>query len=115
LDSEMDLVRAAARVIESRKGNRLVLVDLTESSIPTSYFLIAQGESEVQVRAIARALLDEMPIEPDRREGESEGRWVLLDYGEFVVHLFMEAVREFYDVEGLWPDRVVTDWQSHIG
>jgi len=115
LENELSLVRAAARVIESRKGQDLVLVDLTEASIPTGYFLIAQGESEVQVRAIARALLDEMPIEPARREGEREGRWVLLDYGEFVVHLFMEEVRAFYDVEGLWPDRVVTDWRSHVG
>ncbi|MFO8034085.1 MAG: ribosome silencing factor [Candidatus Bipolaricaulota bacterium] len=115
MEDELSLLRAAAQVIESRKGERLVLVDLNESTIPTSYFLIAQGKSEVQVRAIARALLEDLPIDPDRREGVGEGRWVLLDYGEFVVHLFVEEARDFYDLEGLWPDCVVDDWRPAIG
>ncbi len=115
MEDELSLLRAAAEVIESRKGEELILVDLQESSIPTSYFLIAGGESEVQVRAMAEALLEELPIEPHRREGVSEGRWALLDYGDFVVHLFVREARDFYDLEGLWPDCVVKDWRSAVG
>ncbi len=112
MEDELSLIRAAAQVIESRKGQRLVLVNLKGSSIPTSYFLIAQGESEVQVRSIADALLGELPVEPARREGVSEGRWALLDYGDFVVHVFVEQARDFYDLEGLWPDFVVDGWRT---
>ncbi len=109
MDDELTLVRAAARVIEERKGGRLVLVDMRESSVPTGYFLIAEGEGAVQVRAIARALIDELPVAPGRQEGVSEGRWALLDFGDFIVHLFDREVRGFYDLEGLWPDYVVSD------
>lgn len=115
MDDELTLVRAAARVIEERKGGRLVLVDMRESTIPTSYFLIAEGESTTQVRAIARALIDELPMAPGRQEGVNDGRWALLDFGDFIVHLFDREVRGFYDLEGLWPDYVVSSWSPSEG
>ncbi|MGC9529967.1 MAG: ribosome silencing factor [Candidatus Bipolaricaulaceae bacterium] len=101
------LVREAARLVEEKKAGRLVVLDLRETTIPTSYFLIAEGENRVHVRAIAQELLDKLPLAPLHEEGRGEGQWVLLDYGDFVVHLFDRDVREFYDLEGLWPDRTV--------
>ncbi len=82
------------------------MIDLRETSIPTSFFLIAEGENPIHVRALAEELLEKLPIEPLHVEGMAEGRWVLLDYGDFVVHLFEQEARGFYDLEGLWPDRV---------
>jgi len=104
---EQDLLLRARRLIEDKKGGRPVLIDLRETSIPTSFFLIAEGENPIHVRAIAEELLEKMPLEPLHVEGMAEGRWVLLDYGDFVVHLLDREERGFYDLEGLWPDRVV--------
>lgn len=104
---DQELLVRARRLIEDKKGGRPVLIDLRETSIPTSYFLIAEGENPIHVRAMAEELLEKMPLEPMHEEGMAEGKWVLLDYGDFVVHLFEREARLFYDLEGLWPDRVV--------
>ncbi|HAF70908.1 MAG: Ribosomal silencing factor RsfS [Acetothermia bacterium 64_32] len=108
---EWDLVERAVHLIEEKKGGRPVLLDLRETSIPTSYFLVAEGDNPVHVRAIAEELLEKLPLEPLHVEGLGQGRWVLLDYGDFVVHLFERQARDFYDLEGLWPDRVL-NWED---
>lgn len=104
---EGDLLEKARRLIDDKKGDRPVIIDLRETSIPTGYFLIAAGENPIHVRAMAEELLEKMPLEPLHVEGMAEGRWVLLDYGDFVVHLFEREARAFYDLEGLWPERVL--------
>ena len=104
-----DLLARAWELITEKKGARLLLLDLRDTSIPTSFFLIAEGENPLHVRAIAEELLDKMPLEPLHTEGIAEGRWVLLDYGDFVVHLFEREARLFYDLEGLWADKIVED------
>jgi len=102
-----DLIRRAAEIIEEKKGAEITLIDLSDTTIPTSYFLIASGENPKHVQALAEELLDRMPIAPEHDEGLQEGRWVLLDYGDFVVHLFDRETRIFYDLEGLWADKIV--------
>jgi len=100
-------VERAAAILEEKKGAELVLVDLSGTTIPTSYFLIASGENPKHVKALAEELLERMPLAPEHEEGLSEGRWVLLDYGDFVVHIFDREARLFYDLDGLWADKVV--------
>ena len=107
LRPERELLLRARRLIEDKKGGHPILIDLRESSIPTSFFLIAEGENPLHVRAMAEELLKKLPIEPLHVEGMAEGRWVLMDYGDFVVHLFEREARGFYDLEELWSDRVV--------
>ncbi len=109
---EGELLRRAASLISDKKGDRLVLLDLRETSIPTDFFLIAEGENPLHVRAIAEHLMEKLPVAPRRTEGLQDGRWVLLDYGDFVVHLFPREVRSFYDLEGIWPDKVVEGWRG---
>lgn len=74
----------------------------------TDHFVICSGSNERQVRTIAqeieRRLAEKEGIKPFRREGEREGRWVLLDYVDFVVHVFLRQDREYYDLERLWAD-----------
>ena len=101
------LIEKAAAIIDEKKGKELVLIDVSDTTIPTSYFLIASGENEKHVRALAEELLERMPLSPEHEEGLPEGRWVLLDYGDFVVHLFDEKARVFYDLDGLWADKIV--------
>jgi len=107
---ERELLDQAAALIATKKGTRLTVVDVGGSSIPTSYFLIASGENPVHVRALVDELLAKMPLAPRHIEGVREGRWALLDYGDFIVHVFQDEVRAFYDIEGLWPESQVTPW-----
>ncbi len=107
---ELDLLQRAADLLVEKKGGRLVIVDLEGSTIPSSYFLIAEGESPLHVRSMADELQARLPVAPLHVEGLREGQWVLLDYGDFVVHLFEKEVRAFYDLEGLWPAERVRPW-----
>jgi ribosome-associated protein len=74
----------------------------------TDYFVICSGNSDRQVKTIAqeieRRLSEEHQVKPYRREGEREGHWVLLDYVDFVVHVFQTADRDYYNLERLWAD-----------
>ena len=105
---EMTLeVRRAVRYAQERKAVDLTVLDLRHVSTATDFFVIATGRSDMQVRAIAEHILDSAKRDgnrPDHIEGLKEGRWVLLDYIDYVVHVFHPAVRDFYRLEALWGD-----------
>jgi ribosome-associated protein len=105
LDSEA-LTRLAAEACDDRKAVDIRLIRVDEVSTLADWFLICSGLSAVQVRAIARSVEDRLEAEtgrlPLRREGQAEGRWVLLDYGELIVHVLMPQEREYYDLESFW-------------
>lgn len=90
-----------------KKAHNLVILNVKEISAFTDYFLICSGASDRQVQAIAQAIREKMKqsgLLPLGVEGENHGQWVLMDYGDVVVHIFYEPVREFYDIERLWSD-----------
>ena len=98
--------RAAARALE-RKADEVIVLDVRGISTATDFFLIASGRSDVQVKAIAEHVIDGAKAEgqrPEHVEGLDQGRWVLIDYIDYVVHVFHPAVREFYQLETLWGD-----------
>ena len=98
--------RAAALCVDL-KASDVVLLDLEKVSDATDYFVIASGSSDTHVRAIAEHVLEELRKEGVRAhhvEGLTQGRWVLLDYIDFVVHVFHPVLREFYQLERLWSD-----------
>lgn len=104
-------VRRAVRYALERKATEVTLLDLRDISSATDYFVIATGRSDVQVRAIAEHIVDSAKRDgarPEHIEGLDQGRWVLLDYIDYVVHVFHPAVREFYRLESLWGDAVAT-------
>jgi ribosome-associated protein len=86
-----------------------------ELIVITDYFVIASGSTERQVKTIVdeveRVLREVHEVKPVRREGESDARWVLLDYVDFVVHVFADEEREYYDLERLWADAPRVDWE----
>ena len=100
------LARLAAEACDDRKAVDIRLIRVDEVSTLADWFVICSGLSDVQVRAIARSVEDRLEEEagrrPLRREGQAEGRWVLLDYGELIVHVLMPAEREYYDLESFW-------------
>ena len=106
LDLPRDVTRAAELLFD-RKATDVTLLDLRGLSTATDFFLIATGRSDTQVSAIAEHLLEEMRNEGVRAgsvEGLRGGRWVLVDYFDFVVHVFHPAARDFYQLERLWGD-----------
>lgn len=101
----LDKALLSANIILERKATDPVLFEVGRLTSITDYFLIASGTSSRQVQAIAQHLKRRMKEEgftPFGIEGEGDGHWILLDYGDVVVHLFYQPVREFYDLEGLW-------------
>ena len=100
-------VRRAARYALERKAGEVTVLDLRHLSSATDFFVIATGRSDVQVRAIAEHVIDSAKGDgnrPEHVEGLDQGRWVLLDYIDYVVHIFHPAVRDFYRLEALWGD-----------
>ena len=90
-----------------KKAQDPVLLELKGISSITDYFLLCSGRSDRQVQAIAQGIEEDLKkkgIRPLGQEGMVEGRWVLLDYEDVVVHIFLDPVRKFYDLEGLWID-----------
>lgn len=100
-------VGRAAELALERKAHDVVVLDLRGISSATDFFVIAGGTSDVQVKAIADHLVDELKkdgVRPEHVEGLRGGRWVLLDYVDFVVHVFHPQARQFYQLENLWGD-----------
>jgi ribosome-associated protein len=90
-----------------KKAFDLVLLEMKGITSFTDYFLICSGKSDRQVQAIAEAVEEALGRGGIRllgQEGKVEGKWVLMDYGDVVVHIFLEPIRGFYDLEGLWID-----------
>jgi ribosome-associated protein len=100
-------VQRSAELSLELKAHEVVVLDLRGISTATDYFVIASGTSDVQVKAIADHIVDELRedgVRPQHVEGMSGGRWVLLDYVDFVVHVFHPQARSFYQLENLWGD-----------
>ncbi len=115
--SPLEKALSCAREADERKAMDLVLLDVSELASFADYFLICSGRSSRQVQGIADAVqtrLRSMGIRPFGVEGEREGHWVLLDYGDVIVHIFYEPIREFYDLEGLWAEAKVVSLDAHL-
>ena len=102
LPAQIDLAIAAA---EDKQAQKIVVLDLRKSAGFTDYFLIASGTNRRQVRAIADAVIDSLAAKgakPAYVEGYDRSEWILLDYFDFIVHVFGPETRTFYDLERLW-------------
>ena len=106
---------AAARAAAAKQAEHIAILDVHGLIVITDYFVICSGATERQVRTIVDEIeraLRELGRKPVRREGESERRWVLLDYVDLVVHVFTEQEREYYDLERLWGDAPRSAWED---
>ena len=106
-DRARELVNVAALAADSKQAEDLVALDVSGPLPLTDIFLLATGRNERNVVAIAGEIEDKMieaGAKPLRREGRAEGRWILLDFGDVVVHVFHEEDRMYYSLERLWKD-----------
>ena len=111
-----DLALTAARAASAKKGQDIVVMDVRDLIGITDFFVLASGSSDRQVRTIAeeveRSVREDGGVKPVRREGQRDGRWVLLDFVDFVVHVFHDEAREYYGLERLWADAAVVPWED---
>lgn len=108
----LELARHIVDIIADQKGENILLLDIQQLSILADYFVIASSTSDRQAKAILDDVREKVKQDIDARllhiEGEASTGWVLMDYGDVVVHLFSEETREYYDLEELWREgRVV--------
>jgi ribosome-associated protein len=101
------LASLAAKLADSRKAEGITLVDLRGHSDMTDWFLICEGDNVAHNRAIADAIVEglrAMKTTAWHMEGLMEGRWIVLDFSDVVVHIMLPAVRQYYDLDALWPN-----------
>lgn len=105
----------AARAASAKQARDIVVMDVRELIVITDYFVVASGVNERQVRTIAEEVERTLATDgrkPARREGQRDGRWVLLDFVDLVVHVFHQEEREFYALERLWADAPTVAWEE---
>lgn len=108
-----NLARLAADAIADKKGQEIVLLEVGDLFVITDVFVIASGTSRPHVQTLAdrvEELLKEAGRSPLRDEGRTEAEWVLIDYGDVMVHIFQQAARDYYDLERLWRDAPLIEW-----
>ncbi len=102
-----DVVKTIAKKIYEKKGEDLIIIDVRERFPFADYFVIASGTSERHIESLCLFIQEELSplgIYPEGIEGYPGSRWILMDYGDVILHLFLPDVRRFYDLEGLWID-----------
>lgn len=111
----VDLAKAAAAAAEDKLATSVIAIDVSDQLALTDVFVVASGETDRQVSSIVEAIeerLRDLGAKPIRREGNREDRWILIDFGDIVVHVQHEEEREFYALERLWRDCPTIDLQA---
>ncbi len=103
--TDWELARKIADIATEEKAMDVVVLDVRHLTVLADYFVVASGRSTIQVKMIAESIEDMLLEEGHRalrREGFNEGRWIVLDYGSVIVHVFRDQEREYYQLEKLW-------------
>ena len=118
LDAIRNWVTTAARAASDKKAEGTIVLDVSDVLSITDAFVITSGSNRRQVLTIAEEVEAQVKASggpsPIRVEGLTDAQWVLLDYGDFVVHVFLDEVRRFYDLERLWADSPVIEWDEGV-
>jgi ribosome-associated protein len=112
---DLDLIKTAASAASAKKAINIKSIKVADISSVANYFLLASGNNPAQVKAIADEIevkLGESGIKPERTEGYKGAVWIILDYADVVIHVFHKDTRNFYDLERLWADGEVTEFED---
>ncbi len=113
-----DILGELVEAIRARQGFRIRAMDMSEFPLTMDIFLLASAETRVQARAIADSVTDRarsLDMRLHHKEGYEEGSWILLDFSELVVHIFLPDTREYYNLEMLWNDAPFEDFPDDAG
>lgn len=112
MEREKEMVRLAIQSLEDKKGEDIRIIDIREVSVLADYFIIASGSNANQVQAMTdnvEEVLGKAGYEPRQIEGYRSANWILMDYGDIIVHVFCREDRLFYDLERIWRDGAIVD------
>ena len=107
MEQSKKMAKIAYEALDDRKGEDITIIDISEVSVLADYFIIANGTNDNQVRAMVDAVEEELGkagFDVKQREGYGQGSWVLMDFGNVIVHVFDKENRLFYDLERIWRD-----------
>lgn len=102
-------IKRIVKLINDKKGENTVILDLKNLTWITDYFIITSGDSLIQTKAIAENIIENFKETPVSIEGIEDGRWILIDYGEIIIHIFLVETRNYYKLEKLWADAKVIE------
>lgn len=102
------ILKKILRLIDEKKGEKTLIYDAEESPLSVDYIILTSADNSRKLRSIANNLEKNLPVKPLGIEGSNNTAWIVMDYGDFIIHIFEEATRLFYDLEGLfgeplWP------------
>ena len=115
LPASRTVAAAAARAAAAKQAERIVVLDVSKVIVITDFFVICTASSQRQLKSVIEAVEGELRtlgVRPVRREGEADAGWWLLDYVDVVVHVFGTEERDYYDLERLWRDAPMLDWEG---
>ena len=110
-----EIATFAARTADEKKGTEILVYDLRGLTDITDYFVIVTAHSKAQIRAILESIARELKAVGEKKfgqEGNESGRWVLLDYGDCVIHIFSPELRDYYGLESMWGDAPKINWAA---
>ena len=117
MNQAMDMVQTIYDALEDKKGENVCIIDISKVSVLADYFIIADGTSDSQVSALVDNVSEKMHqagFQQKQCEGQRGGSWVLMDYGDVIVHVFDRESREFYNLERIWNDGKRIDRLSEL-
>ena len=113
MKTDIDILKKIKQCIENKKGDKITIINVSEVSSFTDYFIVCQGYNSKQNQAISDELREKLKkeedIHPAHVEGYQTADWILMDYLDFIVHIFNEESRDFYKVERLWNDGKIVE------
>lgn len=115
--STEEKIKTAVKALDSKRAEDIQVIGIGDLTIIADYFIIANGMSTTQTKALAEEVefkLSQMGVEPNRTEGYQGQNWIVLDYGDIVVHIFYKETRNYYKLERLWSDGTPVDISQYL-
>ncbi len=115
--STEEKIKTAVKALDSKRAEDIQVIGIGDLTIIADYFIIANGMSNTQTKALAEEVefkLSQMGVEPNRTEGYQGQTWIVLDYGDIVVHVFYKETRDYYNLERLWSDGTPVDISHYL-
>ncbi len=115
--TQEELIKAAVKILDGKKAEDIRVIEIRDLTIIADYFIIADGASVTQTRALADELefrIKEMGREPRQVQGNNGSNWIILDYSDVVIHIFYKETRDFYNLERLWSDGKEIDVKKYL-
>ena len=117
MNKEMEMTKLAVKALDEKKAMDIKVIDIHEVSVLADYFIIASGSNQNQVQAMVDNVAEQLGkagYEPKQIEGTKNSSWILMDYGDLIIHIFDEENRLFYDLERIWRDGKIMETNEFL-